>query len=67
MAGKVKRMKLTTYLKTHRQVDVARAFGKTQSWISLLVKTYPDAKLVLVDGEIDELEYYVPKRTKRAA
>jgi DNA-binding transcriptional regulator LsrR (DeoR family) len=63
----IKRRKigLLKYLKSHTQQEVADALGCSQAWISRVTKTDPESKLVLIDGQIQELLYSVPKKKQR--
>lgn len=61
---KVTRTKVKTYLQRNKkmtQTAIADIFGRTQPWLSQILKEDPDAKLLMVNGEICELEYYVVK------
>lgn len=61
---KITRVKLATFLKNKKnssQTEVAAMFGRTQPWLSQINKEYPDAKLVLVNGRVQQLEFHVDK------
>lgn len=61
---KIKRVNLINYMKNKKnpsQTQIATMFGRTQPWLSQIAKEYPDAKLVLVNGTIHQLEFKVNK------
>ena len=65
MSQHKKRIKATEWLRPNTQTELAAIFGKTQSWVSKILKDHPGAELVFVDGEITEIEYSVEKTKKR--
>lgn len=57
-----KRVKVQTYLKKNNQTELGAVFERTQGWVSQIMKIDPDAKLVIIDGSIEAIEYSVPKK-----
>lgn len=56
----VRRVKIEDYLTRKDclgQGDLAEKFGRTQSWLSQIKSLHPEARIVIIDGDVEAIEY----------
>ena len=53
-----KKLKPAVYLETRTQRQLAALFGRSQGWLSAILKKHPECRLFLVDGNVKKIVYF---------